>query len=129
MGSLGVIDLVKTIDLLPQLLESLGEGLLVEESEQGLVEAFVLALRGRLIRFAVIAYLLAGVLLLLTSWPDLLAALLALPYAAVCARFWNITDATSETANRGWRRFLLLNFVTGFLVTMLMIWWVLAAPA
>lgn len=74
-------------------------------------------------RLAVVAYLAGGVLLLFTSWPGPLAAVLVLPYAAVCAPFWNVTDATSETANRGWRRFLLLNFVTGFVVTMLMIWW------
>ena len=74
-------------------------------------------------RLAVVAYLAGGVLLLLSSWPGPLAAVLVLPYAAVCAPFWNVTDAESETANRGWRRFLLLNFITGFLVTMLMIWW------
>lgn len=81
------------------------------------------------VRLAVIAYLLAGVLLLFTSWPGPLAAVLALPYAAVCAVFWNVTDAAAETANRGWRRFLLLNFITGFFVTMLMIWWALAQPS
>jgi len=75
------------------------------------------------VRFAVVAYLLGGVLLLLTDWPGPLAAVLVIPYAAVCAPFWNVTDAASETANRGWRRFLLLNFITGFVVTMLMIWW------
>jgi 4-hydroxybenzoate polyprenyltransferase len=80
------------------------------------------------VRFAIVSYLLAGVLLLFSSWPGPLAALLVVPYAAVCAPFWNVTDAESETANRGWRRFLLLNFVTGFLVTMLMIWWVLLHP-
>jgi len=74
-------------------------------------------------RLSVILYLLGGVLLLFTAWPGPLAAVLVLPYAAVCAPFWNVTDAASETANRGWRRFLLLNFVTGFVVTMLMIWW------
>ena len=74
------------------------------------------------VRFAVAAYLLGGVLLLFTDWPGPLAALLVLPYAAVCAPFWNVSDADSEAANRGWRRFLLLNFATGFLVTMLMIW-------
>ena len=73
-------------------------------------------------RLSVIAYLAAGALLLFTSWPGPLAAVLALPYAAVCAAFWNVTDATSEGANRGWKRFLWINFVTGFLVTMLMIW-------
>ncbi|CAN5259908.1 prenyltransferase [soil metagenome] len=75
------------------------------------------------VRLAVLAYLGGGVLLLFTSWPGPLAAVLVVPYAAVCAPFWNVGDARSETANRGWRRFLLLNFVTGFLVTMLMIWW------
>ena len=75
------------------------------------------------VRVAVVAYLLGGVLLLFTSWPGPLAAVLVIPYAAVCVPFWNVTDAASETANRGWRRFLLLNFATGFLVTMLMILW------
>lgn len=74
------------------------------------------------VRLAVIAYLAGGALLLLTQWPGPLAAVLVLPYAAVCAPFWNVSDAESELANRGWRRFLLLNFVTGFVVTMLMIW-------
>lgn len=50
-----------------------------------------------------------------------------MPYALVCAPFWIVTDAAAETANRGWRRFLLLNFITGFFVTMLMIWWALVA--
>ena len=76
------------------------------------------------VRFAVVAYLLGGLLLLFSDWPGPLAAILAVPYAAVCVPFWNVTDAAAETANRGWRRFLLLNFITGFFVTMLMIWWV-----
>ena len=77
------------------------------------------------VRFSVVAYLLAGILLLFTSWPGPLAALLALPYAVSCAIYWNITDAEAESANRGWKRFLYLNFATGFLVTMLLIWWAL----
>jgi len=81
------------------------------------------------VRFAIIAYLLGGGLLLFSAWPGPLAALLVLPYVAVCAPFWNVTDAAADTANRGWRRFLLLNFVTGFFVTMLMIWWVLVQPS
>ncbi len=79
------------------------------------------------VRFAVISYLLGGVLLLFSSWPGPLGAILVVPYALVCAPFWNVTDAAAETANRGWRRFLLLNFITGFFVTMLMIWWALVA--
>jgi 4-hydroxybenzoate polyprenyltransferase len=80
------------------------------------------------VRFAVIAYLAGGVLLLFSAWPGPLAAILVLPYAAMCAPFWNVSDAESESANRGWRRFLLLNFITGFLVTMLLIWhWLVSA--
>jgi len=80
------------------------------------------------VRLAVIAYLLAGVLLLFIGWPGALGAVLALPYAISCAPWWNVTDAGSQSANRGWRRFLWLNFATGFLVTMLMIWWVVLNP-
>jgi 4-hydroxybenzoate polyprenyltransferase len=78
-------------------------------------------------RLAVILYLLAGILLLFTAWPGPLAALLALPYAASCAPYWMVTDATAETANRGWKRFLWINYVAGFLVTLLLIWWALAS--
>lgn len=74
-------------------------------------------------RLAVAAYALAGLLLLGTEWPGPLAMLAAVPYVVIVARFWMITDETAETANRGWRRFLLLNFVAGAIVTMLMIYW------
>jgi len=76
-------------------------------------------------RLSVVAYALAGALLLLAGWPAALAAVLALPYAISCAQFWNITDANAESANRGWKRFLSLNFITGFFVTMIMIAWAL----
>lgn len=78
------------------------------------------------VRLAVVAYLLAGVLLLGTEWPGPLAALLALPYALSCLPYWSVDDADAERANTGWKRFLWLNYVTGFVVTMLLIWTVLA---
>ncbi len=75
----------------------------------------------RTVRLSVVLYLLAGILLLATEWPGPLAAVLALPYAINVAGWWRVTDDTAPTANRGWRRFLWLNFVTGFGVTMLLI--------
>jgi 4-hydroxybenzoate polyprenyltransferase len=75
------------------------------------------------VRFAIAAYLLAGALLLLTPWPGPLAALLALPYAVSILPFASVTDVDSEQAHRGWERFLWLNYVTGFFVTMLLIWY------
>ncbi|MDM4762289.1 prenyltransferase [Galbitalea sp. SE-J8] len=78
------------------------------------------------VRLAAVAYWIAGVLLLATSWPGPLASVLALPYAVSCGVYWNITDVGSAHANRGWRRFLWLNFATGFVVTLLLIWFALA---
>ena len=75
------------------------------------------------VRLSVVAYVLAGLLLLGTEWPGPLAALAAVPYVVITAQFWMITDETAESANRGWKRFLLLNFVAGAIVTMLMIYW------
>lgn len=74
-------------------------------------------------RLAVAAYALAGLLLLGTEWPGPLAAIAAVPYIVITAQFWMITDETAESANRGWKRFLLLNFIAGAIVTMLMIYW------
>ena len=68
----------------------------------------------------------AGLLMLGTEWPGPLAALLAVPYVLNVLRFRAVTDATSGAAHRGWRLFLPLNYVTGFLVTLLLIGWALA---
>lgn len=76
------------------------------------------------VRFAALAYLVSAALLLLTPWPGPLAALLPLPYALNILPFAGVTDEDSERAHRGWERFLWLNYVTGFLVTMLLIWFV-----
>jgi 4-hydroxybenzoate polyprenyltransferase len=73
------------------------------------------------VRLAAGLYLLAGVLLLFVGWPGMLAAILVFPYVGNTAPWWSVDDDDAPTANRGWRRFLWLNFVTGFLVTMLLI--------
>ncbi|MGO4534046.1 prenyltransferase [Leifsonia sp. 2MCAF36] len=75
------------------------------------------------VRLAIAAWALAGVAMLFTPWPGPLAALLALPYIATAAPFWAVTDAGSSVANRGWRRFLWINYACGFVVTLLLILW------
>ncbi len=70
---------------------------------------------------ATVAYVLGAVALLARPWPGVLAAVLPLPYAVNTARFWSVRDADCERAHAGWRVFLWLNLVTGFLVTMLLI--------
>lgn len=93
----------------------------VADREGGIASIATVIGARRTVRLAVVLYLLAGILLLATEWPGPLAAVLALPYAINVAGWWNVTDATAPDANRGWRRFLWLNFVTGFAVTMLLI--------
>jgi 4-hydroxybenzoate polyprenyltransferase len=66
-------------------------------------------------------YAAAAVVLAVLPWPGVLAALLPLPYAANVLRFRDVRDDDCERANAGWRTFLWLNLVTGFLVTMLLI--------
>jgi len=75
------------------------------------------------VRVAVFAYLVSAVLLTFTEWPGPIAAVLPVLYALNCRPWWDVSDADSETANRGWKRFLWLNFVVGAVTTMLLIWW------
>ncbi|MDF2991752.1 MAG: prenyltransferase [Microbacterium sp.] len=75
------------------------------------------------VRFALVAYALAGVAMLFTAWPGPLAAILVIPYLVVCWPFRDITDAESDRATAGWNRFLWLNQIAGFGTTMLLIWW------
>jgi len=89
---------------------------------EGGISSIATVIGGRAtVRFALACYLLAGALLLVLPWPGGLAAVLALPYALVVLPFRSIADEAAEQANRGWRKFLTLNFVTGFLVTLLLI--------
>lgn len=76
------------------------------------------------VRLAIASYTAAGILLLFTGWPAALAAALALPYIVTCLPFRDISEGAAEQANRGWKKFLAINFVSGFFVTMLLIaWW------
>ena len=74
----------------------------------------------RTTRFAFALYLAAGVLMAGVSWPANLAAIAAVPYLVILLPHLNITDETCESANRGWRRFIWLNFFAGFVVTQLL---------
>jgi lycopene cyclase domain-containing protein len=74
------------------------------------------------VRLALVAYVLAGLLMLGTRWPGPLAAALVAPYVAIVWPYRSVADDDAASANRGWRRFLGANYAVGFLVTMLLIW-------
>ncbi|ACU84313.1 4-hydroxybenzoate polyprenyltransferase-like prenyltransferase [Brachybacterium faecium DSM 4810] len=76
----------------------------------------------RTVRLSMALYAAAGLVMLLAGWPAALAGLLALPYLVSIWPFRAVCDDRAEQAHRGWRRFLWLNLVTGFLLTQLLIW-------
>jgi 4-hydroxybenzoate polyprenyltransferase len=73
------------------------------------------------VRLSVVAYAIAAVILTRLNWPYSLAALAAVPYLLIVAPFWNITDASCERANAGWKKFIWLNFIAGAIITLLVI--------
>lgn len=79
-------------------------------------------------RFALVTYALGGVFLAgaALATPDqalllAIAAVLVTPYVWMVWPYRSLTDDECERANHGWRRFLAINFVVGFAVTMLLI--------
>ena len=78
--------------------------------------------------FSLVCYAAAGAVMLTTTWPGPLAALVALLYIATVWPFRSITDETAERATAGWRRFLWINQIAGFIMTLLLIWyWLLTS--
>jgi 4-hydroxybenzoate polyprenyltransferase len=78
--------------------------------------------------FSLVCYAAAGAVMLTTTWPGPLAALVALLYIATVWPFRSITDETAGRATAGWRRFLWINQIAGFIVTLLLIWyWLLTS--
>ncbi|VXC34562.1 Putative prenyltransferase, UbiA superfamily [Arthrobacter sp. 9V] len=75
----------------------------------------------RTVRLAVGLWLVAGLAMLATPWPGPLAAIIAVPYIVNCAPYWNVTDTTAARTNVAWRRFIWLNYGSGFLVTLIFI--------
>ena len=89
--------------------------------------ATVIGARGT-VRCALVLYALAGAVLLATAWPLPLIAPVAILYIAAIAPWWSVSDAEAGSANKGWRWFLLLNFVTGAVVVLVVFeWWRVAA--
>lgn len=91
------------------------------DSEAGIASVATSLGARNTVRLAVALYLVAGLMLL--ALPDRFwqASFTALPYLVVVGPQLGITDETCEQANRGWRRFLLLNFLAGAWVMALLI--------
>jgi 4-hydroxybenzoate polyprenyltransferase len=71
--------------------------------------------------FSAILYVLASVTALTQGLQYLAIALAGFCYVLNCAPFLMVTDKTSASTNQGWKRFLWLNYVSGAIVTMIVI--------
>jgi 4-hydroxybenzoate polyprenyltransferase len=73
------------------------------------------------VRFAFLLYFLAGISLMNAGAHGMVAALAAIPYLVIISPYLNITDEDCERANRGWKKFIWLNFAGGALISILLI--------
>ncbi len=94
---------------------------IVPDRQAGIASIATVLGAARTTRLAMAAWAAAGLALLGTSWPGPVAALLAVPYLLTAAPYWLLPDERASTANRGWRRFLWINYACGFVVTLLLI--------
>ena len=72
------------------------------------------------VRLAFGLYFVSGVVVMNAGPHGMVAAIAALPYLVILAPYLNITDETCERANRGWKKFIWLNFFAGALVSLLL---------
>lgn len=83
----------------------------------------------RTVRLSLALWAVAGIAMLFTPWPGPLAAILAVPYLLNVLPWRSVSDADSGRTNIAWRRFMLLNFIAGFLATMIIILaWTTSSP-
>lgn len=81
------------------------------------------------VRFSLAGYVAAGLVMLTTPAPLPLIAPTVLLYIAAVAPWWRVSDEKAESANRGWKWFLLLNFITGAAVFLVLFeWWAQTVP-
>ncbi|QCR20443.1 prenyltransferase [Agrococcus sp. SGAir0287] len=93
----------------------------VPDREGGIASIATVLGAARTTRLAIGLWIGAGALMLLTGWPGVVAAVLAVPYVIAAWPYRSVSDADSGRANGGWRWFLGINYACGFVVTMLCI--------
>lgn len=72
----------------------------------------------RTVRFALVLWACAGLLMIGTGWPWALAGFLVLPYVAAALPYRSLPDPAAYRAHRGWRHFLWINYAAGAVLTM-----------
>lgn len=71
--------------------------------------------------FAIVLYAASAVLVALGGGLSIIVALVGLSYVLNILPYITVTDKTSGQTRPGWRRFIWLNYATGFVITMVLI--------
>jgi MFS family permease len=66
------------------------------------------------------ALVLAGLFFAGPAWAYVVGALALAPYVVMVWPYRNLSDDQCERANRGWRKFLWVNFVSGLVITLVL---------
>jgi 4-hydroxybenzoate polyprenyltransferase len=94
---------------------------IIPDREGGLASIATVLGAQRTVRWSILLYAAASVCLLF-SWPAARwAAVIPLFYVLNTAPFWSVRDEHSGATNTAWQRFLWINYLSGFLVTVLLI--------
>ena len=73
------------------------------------------------VRFAFVLYVASALVVMTIGWHGVVASLAVLPYLVIISPYLNITDQDCERANRGWKKFIWLNFAAGALISLVVI--------
>lgn len=95
---------------------------IVADREGGLASIGTVLGARRTVRVSIGLYVLAALAMLAVPSPATVLAVVPLVYAASIWPFRALADADAERAHAGWTRFLWLNYVAGFVVTMVILW-------
>jgi 4-hydroxybenzoate polyprenyltransferase len=71
--------------------------------------------------FAFVLYLIAAIIILMQGSSYILIALTGVLYCFNLVPYLKVTDETAASSNKAWKRFLWLNYVAGFVVTMVIL--------
>lgn len=67
-------------------------------------------------------YIISSIIVIIQGFPAAIVGVTGLIYAVNVFPYLNITDKTSGIANKAWRRFIWLNLIAGFIITMVLIY-------
>jgi 4-hydroxybenzoate polyprenyltransferase len=73
------------------------------------------------VRFAFALYVLSAAAVMTIGWHGVVASIAVVPYLFIISPYLNITDDDCERANRGWKKFIWLNFFAGALISLVVI--------